>query len=227
MIADRLEAVKGTLPQGVELVAVSKYHPVEEVMEAYRAGQRVFGENIVQELRVKQPLMPEDVEWHFIGHLQTNKIKYIAPFVSLIHSVDSFKLLSEISRQAMRFDRRIDCLLQIHVAEEETKFGFTVDECWQMLDGGSWRGLAGVRLCGMMCMASNTDDTIQVHAEFRRVYDFFTQAKAKFFADAPEFSIRCYGMSHDYSIAIEEGSNMVRIGTAIFGERPTKTNNTL
>ena len=222
LIADKLQAVKATLPQGVELVAVSKYHPVEDIKEAYRAGQRVFGENIVQELRVKQPVMPDDVEWHFIGHLQTNKIKYIAPFVSLIHSVDSFKLLSEISRQAIKFGRRIDCLLQIHVAEEETKFGFTVEECRQMLDEGSWRGLAGVRLRGVMCMASNIDDTSQVHAEFRRVFDFFTQAKVEFFVDAPEFSIRCYGMSHDYSIAIEEGSNMVRIGTAIFGERPTK-----
>ncbi|MBQ7742292.1 MAG: YggS family pyridoxal phosphate-dependent enzyme [Bacteroidaceae bacterium] len=219
MIADRLQTVKTTLPQGVELVAVSKYHPVEDVMEAYHAGQRVFGENIVQELRGKQPLMPADVEWHFIGHLQTNKVKYIAPYVSLIHSVDSLKLLGEISRQAIKCGRKIDCLLQIHVAEEETKFGFTIDECRQMLCEGAWRDLDGVRLRGVMCMASNTDDTKQVHAEFRRVYDFFTEAKAEYFADAPEFFIRCYGMSHDYNIAIEEGSNMVRIGTAIFGER--------
>ena len=219
MIADKLQAVKATLPQGVELVAVSKYHSVEEVMAAYSAGQRVFGENIVQELRGKQPLMPEDVEWHFIGHLQTNKVKYIAPFVSLIHSIDSLKLMSEVSRQAIKFGRKIDCLLQIHVAEEETKFGFTIDECRQMLREGSWRDLTGVRLRGVMCMASNTNDTKQVHAEFRSVYDFFAEAKENFFADAPEFSIRCYGMSHDYPIAIEEGSNMVRIGTAIFGER--------
>lgn len=219
MIADKLEAVKATLPQGVELVAVSKYHPVEDVMEAYGAGQRVFGENIVQELRGKQPQMPEDVQWHMIGHLQTNKVKYIAPFVSLIHSVDSFKLLSEISRQGIKHGRVIDCLLQIHVAKEETKFGFTADECRQMLQEGAWRDLAGVRLCGMMCMASYTDDTEQVRAEFRSVYDLFMETKKTYFADKPEFSVRCYGMSHDYTVAIEEGSNMVRIGTAIFGIR--------
>lgn len=218
-IADKLDSIKATLSQGVELVAVSKYHPVEDILEAYRIGQRIFGENIVQELREKQPQMPKDVQWHFIGHLQTNKIKYIAPFVSLIHSVDSVKLLNEINRQAMKCGRVIDCLLQIHVAKEETKFGFSIDECRQMLQEGAWRNLSGLRLCGVMCMASYTDDAAQVRAEFKSVYDFFVESKALYFAEAPEFSIRCYGMSHDYTIAIEEGSNMVRIGTAIFGPR--------
>lgn len=218
-IAHRLAAVRSTLPQGVELVAVSKYHPVEDLMEAYNAGQRIFGENIVQELRQKQPLMPADVEWHFLGHLQTNKVKYIAPYVRLIHSIDSFKLLSEVSRQATKYGRIIDCLLQIHVAQEETKFGFTFDECREMLGAGEWHSLSGVRLCGVMCMASNTDDIDRVRQDFRQVSQFFTEIKAAYFSGADYFSIRSFGMSHDYPIAIDEGSNMVRIGTDIFGPR--------
>ncbi|MBR3372608.1 MAG: YggS family pyridoxal phosphate-dependent enzyme [Bacteroidaceae bacterium] len=219
-IADRLAAVTSALPQGVELVAVSKYHPVEELMQAYDAGQRIFGENIVQELRLKQPLMPQDVQWHFLGHLQTNKVKYIAPFVSLIHSIDSLHLLAEVNRQALRCGRVIDCLLQLHVAQEETKFGFTFSECRQMLSEGEWRTMEGVRLCGVMCMASNTPDESRIRQDFRSVSDFFSQIKADYFASAPHFSIRSYGMSHDYPLAIAEGSNMVRIGTDIFGPRP-------
>lgn len=219
-VTERLTAVRDTLPQGVELVAVSKYHPVDELMEAYRAGQRIFGENIVQELRLKQPQMPDDVQWHFLGHLQTNKVKYIAPFVSLIHSIDSLHLLSEVNRQALRCGRVIDCLLQLHVAQEETKFGFTFSECLQMLSEGEWRSMEGVRLCGVMCMASNTDDESRIRQDFRSVNDFFAQLKTDYFADAPHFSIRSYGMSHDYPLAIAEGSNMVRIGTGIFGPRP-------
>jgi pyridoxal phosphate enzyme (YggS family) len=219
-IADRLSAVTSALPQGVELVAVSKYHPVEELMQAYDAGQRIFGENIVQELRLKQPLMPQDVQWHFLGHLQTNKVKYIAPFVSLIHSIDSLHLLAEVNRQALRCGRVIDCLLQLHVAQEETKFGFTFSECRQMLSEGEWRTMEGVRLCGVMCMASNTPDESRIRQDFRSVSDFFSQIKADYFASAPHFSIRSYGMSHDYPLAIAEGSNMVRIGTDIFGPRP-------
>ena len=219
-IADRLAAVTSALPQGVELVAVSKYHPVEELMQAYDAGQRIFGENIVQELRLKQPLMPQDVQWHFLGHLQTNKVKYIAPFVSLIHSIDSLHLLAEVNRQALRCGRVIDCLLQLHVAQEETKFGFTFSECRQMLSEGEWRTMEGVRLCGVMCMASNTPDESRIRQDFRSVSDFFSQIKADYFASSPHFSIRSYGMSHDYPLAIAEGSNMVRIGTDIFGPRP-------
>ena len=219
-IADRLAAVTSALPQGVELVAVSKYHPVEELMQAYDAGQRIFGENIVQELRLKQPLMPQDVQWHFLGHLQTNKVKYIAPFVRLIHSIDSLHLLAEVNRQALRCGRVIDCLLQLHVAQEETKFGFTFSECRQMLSEGEWRTMEGVRLCGVMCMASNTPDESRIRQDFRSVSDFFSQIKADYFASAPHFAIRSYGMSHDYPLAIAEGSNMVRIGTDIFGPRP-------
>ncbi len=219
-IADRLAAVTSALPQGVELVAVSKYHPVEEIMQAYDAGQRIFGENIAQELRLKKPLMPQDVQWHFLGHLQTNKVKYIAPFVSLIHSIDSLHLLAEVNRQALRCGRVIDCLIQLHVAQEETKFGFTFSECRQMLSEGEWRTMEGVRLCGVMCMASNTPDESRIRQDFRSVSDFFSQIKADYFASAPHFAIRSYGMSHDYPLAIAEGSNMVRIGTDIFGPRP-------
>lgn len=200
-------------------MAVSKYHPNEDLMEAYNEGQRVFGENIVQELRLKAETMPKDIKWHFIGHLQTNKVKYIAPFVSLVHGVDTLKLLAEINKQALKNDRVIDCLLQIHVAQEETKFGFTFDECREMLKQGEWRQMSGVRICGMMCMATNTDDEERIRKDFSSVNEFFKEIKAEYFADTPDFCIRSYGMSDDYPIAIEEGSNMVRVGTMIFGPR--------
>ena len=218
-IANNLSDVLSTLPEGVELVAVSKYHPVEELQEAYDAGQRVFGESIVQELRLKQTQMPDDVQWHFIGHLQTNKVKYIVPYVSLVHAVDSYKLLCEINRQALRCNRVIDCLLQLHVALEKTKFGFTVEECRSMLAAGEWCKLSGVRLCGVMCMASNTDDEERVRQDFRSANTFFHEIKSDYFADNSSFCIRSYGMSHDYLIAVAEGSNLVRIGTTIFGSR--------
>lgn len=218
-IGQNLLSVKATLPEEVSLVAVSKYHPNEDLMEAYDEGQRVFGESIVQELRQKQQTMPADIEWHFIGHLQTNKVKYIAPFVSLIHAVDSVKLLNEISKQALKNNRAIDCLLQIHVAQEETKFGFTFDECRQMLAAGKLEEAAGVRICGLMCMASNTDDEERIRDDFRAVNSFFNEVKATYFADKDYFCIRSFGMSDDYPIAIEEGSNMVRVGTRIFGPR--------
>lgn len=218
-ISDNLMSIKDGISEDVTLVAVSKYHPVAELMEVYDAGQRDFGENIVQELRQKQEVMPADVRWHFIGHLQTNKVKYIAPYVYLIHSIDTLRLLQEVNKQALKNNRVIDCLLQIHVAEEETKFGFTINECRQMLEAGEWRQCQGVRLCGLMCMASNTPDEKRVHSDFHRVYDFFHEVKAAYFADKPEFAIRSYGMSHDWHIALEEGSNMIRVGTAIFGPR--------
>lgn len=218
-IGENLLSVKATLPEAVTLVAVSKYHPNEDLMEAYDVGQRVFGESIVQELRLKQETMPADIEWHFIGHLQTNKVKYIAPFVSLIHAVDSVKLMSEINKQALKNNRTIDCLLQIHVAMEETKFGFTFDECRQMLAAGEWKSAAGVRLRGLMCMASNTDDEERIRQDFSSVNQFFDEIKATYFADDDAFNIRSFGMSDDYPIAVAEGSNMVRVGTRIFGPR--------
>ena len=207
------------LPEGVRLVAVSKFHPAEALMEAYEAGARLFGESRVQELVTKREALPADIEWHFIGHLQLNKVKYIAPFVSLIHAVDSEKLLREIDKQGRRFGRIIPCLLQLHVAREEAKFGFSVEECHTLLAQGSWRELKNVRLCGVMCMASNTDDRERVRQDFRTAYDFYRRAKREFFADSPEFAIRSWGMSGDYELAVEEGSNMVRVGSYIFGER--------
>ncbi len=216
----RLDAIRATLPEsGVSLVAVSKFHPAETIAEAYAAGQRIFGESRAQEVREKHALLPADIEWHFIGHLQPNKVKYIAPFVSLIHAVDSLKLLREIDRQAARCGRVIPCLLQLHVAQEETKFGFTPEEMRSLLDGGEWRTLEHVRLCGLMCMASNVDDEAQIRTEFRRANALFAEIKSRHFADDPRFSIRSWGMSDDYPIAIAEGSTMVRIGSKIFGER--------
>jgi len=218
-IGQNLISVKSTLPEGVTLVAVSKYHPNEDLMDAYNVGQRVFGENLVQELRTKAETMPKDIQWHFIGHLQTNKVKYIAPFVSLIHGIDTLKLLAEVNKQALKNNRVVDCLLQIHVAQEETKFGFTLDECREMLQEGAWREMKGVRICGIMCMATNTDDEERIRKDFNTALDFFNEVNVAYFAEKPEFCIRSYGMSDDYPIAIEEGSNMVRVGTKIFGPR--------
>lgn len=218
-VTDNLRAVLSTLPAGVELVAVSKYHPAEAIQEAYDAGQRIFGESHAQELEDKHDRLPADIQWHFIGHLQTNKVKYIAPYVSLIHSIDSLRLLREVDRQARRVGRRIDCLLQLHIATEETKFGLTVDECTALLESGEWRGMAGVRFCGLMGMASLTDNADQVRSEFRRLSDTFHALQALYFADRPEFRHLSMGMSDDYPLAIREGSNMVRVGSRIFGQR--------
>lgn len=222
MIAENLLKVKNELPQDVQLVAVSKYHPESEVMEAYGVGQRIFGENIVQELRLKQQDLPRDIEWHFIGHLQKNKVKYIAPYVALIHSVDTLELLEEINRQALKNGRVIPCLLQIHIAREETKFGLTKDECRALLSSGTWRDMAGIRLRGLMCMASNVDNEQQVAGEFDEVNTLWHEIKNRYFADDEAFNLRSWGMSHDYQIAVRHGSNMVRVGTYIFGPRPVK-----
>jgi len=220
MIAEKLREVKATLPEGVRLVAVSKYHPVEALQEAYRAGQRVFGESHVQELVAKEAVLPRDIEWHFIGHLQTNKVKYLAPFVSLIHAVDSLKLLREIDRQAERCGRpAIRCLLQLHVAREETKFGFTPDELRQMLDDGAWRELRHVTLAGLMCMATNTDDEQLIASEFALAKGMFDELKATYFPADSEFCELSMGMSGDYPLAVQHGSTLVRIGSMIFGER--------
>ena len=218
-IQENIHQVLSTLPEGVRLVAVSKFHPVEALQEAYNAGQRIFGESKVQELTAKYEQLPADIEWHFIGHLQTNKVKYIAPFVSLIHGVDTYKLLCEINRQGQRVGRIIPCLLQLHVAQEETKFGFTPEECLQMLSEGEWRTLPYVSIRGLMGMASNTDDVEQVSREFATLSSVFTHVKTQFFADRKEFSELSMGMSDDYPLAIEQGSTLVRVGSRIFGER--------
>ena len=201
------------------LVAVSKYHPVEALQEAYDAGQRLFGESHVKELDEKQKVMPEDVEWHFIGHLQTNKVKYLAPYVALIHSVDSIRLLREIDKQAERVGRVVDVLLQVHVAQEETKFGFLADELIALLEEGEWREMRHVRICGLMGMATNTDDRSQIRREFQTLKQLFDTAKSRFFADDDSFRELSMGMSDDYQIAVEEGSTLVRVGSKIFGSR--------
>lgn len=214
-----LKEVKATIKPGVELVAVSKFHPAEVIQEAYDEGQRIFGESRAQELREKQATLPADIEWHFIGHLQPNKVKYIAPYISLIHAVDSLKLLNEINKQAAKHNRVINCLLELRVAQEATKYGMTPDECLALLESGEWRELKNVQIAGMMCMASNTDNKSQIRQEFQRARACFDEAKARFFANDPAFCQRSWGMSEDYDIAMEEGATLVRIGTAIFGER--------
>ena len=218
-IQHQIHALHKALPADAQLVAVSKFHPVEALREAYDAGQRIFGESRVQELVEKQQVMPQDIEWHFIGHLQQNKVKYIAPFVALIHGVDSEKLLIEIDKQGRRFDRRVPCLLQLHVAREESKFGFTPNKAREYLTSGVWRNLSHVELRGIMCMASFTDEQPIIRQEFTIAHEFFKWAKHEFFADSPNFNICSWGMSEDYPIALECGSNMVRVGTKIFGER--------
>lgn len=218
-LQERLLHVRDTLPPEVGLVAVSKFHPVAALREAYAVGQRMFGESRVQELVEKQKEMPDDVNWHFIGHLQLNKVKYIAPFVSLIHSVDSDRLLAEINRQGARRGRRIPCLLQLHVACEKSKYGFTPDAAREYLLSQRYREYPHVELCGVMCMASFTDQKAQIADEFARARQFFDWAKATCFADTPHFALRSWGMSGDYPIATQQGSNLVRVGTSIFGER--------
>jgi len=224
MIKDNLNRIKATLPAGVKLVAVSKTHPVEMLKEAYDAGQRIFGENKVQEMTAKSQVLPTDIQWHFIGHVQSNKIKLMAPYVSVIQGVDNYDKLAEIDRQAARFNRHITCLLQLHIATEETKFGFSADECTAMLDEGKWKELKNITIGGVMGMASNTDDEAQVRGEFRRLKQLFDTYKEKYFHDSPEFNTISAGMSGDYELAIEEGSNMVRIGSSIFGARDYSMN---
>lgn len=218
-IAENIKRVRSELPENVRLVAVSKFHPKEAIEEAYSTGQRLFGESKVQEMTAKYESLPKDIEWHFIGHLQTNKIKYIVPYVALIHGVDSYKLLAEINKQAAKADRTVNCLLQLHVAQEETKFGFSFDECREMLAAGTWKELRNVQLCGLMGMASNTDDVEQIKSEFCSLSNFFREVKATWFADDEAFRELSMGMSHDYHEAIAAGSTLVRIGSDIFGER--------
>ena len=207
------------LPQGVRLVAISKYHPNEYIEAAYAEGQRTFGESHEQELRQKVETLPKDIHWHFIGHLQTNKVKYIAPYITMIEAVDSLKLLKEIDKQAAKCERVIDVLLELHIAEEETKYGLEPDALRELLAGGEWRQLNHVRICGLMMMASYVDDENQIRSEFRMARSLFDEVKAQYFADCDYFCERSWGMSHDYLLAVEEGSTMVRIGTTIFGPR--------
>jgi pyridoxal phosphate enzyme (YggS family) len=218
-IGEQITRLRKELPEGVSLLAISKYQPIEALQEAYDAGQRMFGENHIQEMAAKAASLPKDIQWHFTGHVQTNKIKYMAPFVNLIHAVDSFRLLREIDKHAAKHERCIDCLLQIHIAQEETKYGLTVDECRHLLANESWRELQHVRITGLMAMGSNTDDMEQVRSEFKQIKNLFDELKEKYFPDEPSFCQISEGMTDDYPIAIEEGSTIVRIGSMIFGER--------
>ena len=218
-VKGNLREVLSHLPQGVRLVAISKYHPNEYIEAAYAEGHRIFGESHEQELRQKHETLPKDIQWHFIGHLQTNKVKFIAPYVTMIEAVDSLKLLKEIDKQASKNERVIDVLLELHIAEEETKYGLTPEALRELLASGEWRELKHVRICGLMMMASYVDDTEQIRSEFRLAKSLFDEVKTKYFADDDAFCERSWGMSHDYRIAVEEGSTMVRIGTTIFGPR--------
>lgn len=215
-IAERIKGISASLPKGVTLIAVSKYHPAESIEAAYNAGQRDFGESKAQDLVVKQQMLPSDIRWHFIGHLQSNKIKYIAPFIYLIHSIDSLRLLQEVNKHGIKAGRRIPCLLQIHIAQEETKFGFTPDECMEMLEEGKWRELKNIEIRGLMCMGSNTEDKEQIASEFSAVKQLFNRIKECHFNGDESFSILSAGMSDDYPIAIEHGSTHIRIGSGIF-----------
>lgn len=221
IITENLKSIKSQLPDGVKLCAISKYHPSSMIEEAHTAGQRIFGESHVQELMQKTDELSayKDIEWHFIGHLQTNKVKYIAPFISLIHAVDTPKLLKEISKQGLKCNRQIPCLMQLHVAQEETKFGFTPDELMEYLKTGEWKTLTGADIRGIMCMASNTDDEERIHRDFQTAVQFIWRCSQEIPEMASHLSIRSWGMSGDYPIAIQEESNMVRVGTAIFGPR--------
>ena len=218
-ITENLNRYRASLPQGVELCAVSKFHPEASILEAYNMGQRVFGESRVQELVPKSQNLPKDIEWHFIGHLQTNKVKYIAPFISLIHSGDSIKLLKEINSCAKKEGRVIDVLLQLHVAQEETKSGFLPSELYDYMATEEWRELKNIQLRGVMGMATFTDDESLIESEFRQIRKAFDDIKQQYFPEDDKFSYCSMGMSDDYPLAIECGSNIVRVGTGIFGER--------
>jgi PLP dependent protein len=218
-IAQNLQAIKSKLPAHVKLVAVSKFKPAADIMEAYNAGHTVFGENRVQEMVDKQQQLPADIEWHMIGHLQTNKVKYMAGFVHLIHGVDSFKLLQEIDKQAEKAGRVQNCLLQMHIAQEETKFGFSREEVLSMLAGDDFAALQNISVCGLMGMASLTEDSGQVRNEFKSLRLFFDELKAGYFSNQGNFKEMSMGMSGDYKIAIDEGSTIIRVGSSIFGGR--------
>ena len=219
MIKENLTKIQSTIPSDVTLVAVSKTKPVSDLQEVYDAGQRVFGENKVQEMTEKYEILPKDIQWHLIGHLQTNKVKYIAPFVSLINSVDSMKLLNEINKEAKKNNRVIDCLLQFHIAEEETKFGLSIEEAKELLESKEFVEMQNVSIVGIMGMASFTENIETVRHEFRVLESYFQILKSHFFKFNHDFKEISMGMSGDYLLAIEEGSTMVRVGSSIFGTR--------
>lgn len=218
-IAENLNKIKATLPENVKLVAVSKTKPNADIMEAYQSGQRIFGENKVQDLTLKFETLPKDIQWHFIGHLQTNKIKFIAPFISLIHAVDSFKLLKTIDKEAAKNNRVIDCLFQFHIADEESKFGLSFNKAMAILKSADFEELKNVRIVGVMGMATYTDNVEQIGNEFKTLKNIFEQLKNDYFNEDQYFLEISMGMSDDYKIAVEQGSTMVRIGSTIFGAR--------
>lgn len=220
-VCENIQSIQSHLPSTVRLIAVSKFQPIEKLEEAYQCGQRIFGENRVQEMCQKQILLPADIQWHFIGHLQKNKVKYITPFVAMIHSVDNAELLRIIDKEAEKNHRIIPCLLQVHIAQEETKFGFTPEGCLDFLSTGDWKNMSHIRIAGMMGMASFTEDTDKVRQEFTQLKNCFETAKAKFFQEENSFCELSMGMSEDYPIAIDCGSTFIRIGTYIFGHRNT------
>ena len=219
MIKENLEKIRATLPKSVTLVAVSKTKPVSDLQEAYDAGQRIFGENHALEMRDKHEALPQDIQWHFIGHLQTNKIKYIIPFVTLIHSIDTANLLEAVNKEATKHNRVVDCLLQFHIAQEETKFGLNLEEARQLLDSEAFKQMANVRICGVMGMATFTDDEDEIRKEFKHLKGIFDTLKQEYFANQPQFKELSMGMSDDYPIAVEEGATLVRVGSKIFGAR--------
>ena len=221
-IENNLNEIRKNIPAACSLIAVSKTQPVERIQEAYSVGQRVFGENRAQEMQSKFEALPKDIAWHMIGHLQTNKVKYIAEFVTLIHSIDSVKLLEEVDRQAARFKRKIPCLLQVHIAEEETKFGFSPDELTALMSSSFWKEPRSVSIQGLMGMATFTDDQQQLRKEFRSLKTLFDKLKSSGVPAGVTMETLSMGMSGDYHIALEEGSTMIRVGTAIFGERNSR-----
>jgi len=218
-IAQNIQLLKLQIPSSVKLVAVSKTKPVSDILQAYNEGQRIFGENRVGEFLAKKDHLPRDIEWHFIGHLQTNKVKSIISSISLIHSVDSFRLLKTVNDEALKMNRVVSCLLQFHIAAEETKFGFSIEEALKMMNSEEFSTLRSVRICGVMGMATFTEDEILISSEFRSLAGYFRLLKERFFANIPEFCEISMGMSGDFRIAVGEGSTMVRIGSLIFGER--------
>lgn len=218
-ITDKINEILTSIPKNVKLVAVSKTKPIEDIKEAYEGGYRIFGENKPQELKTKFEVLPKDIEWHFIGHLQTNKVKYIAPFVSLIHAVDSIKLLSMINKEAGKNDRIIDCLLQFHIADEDSKFGLSLEEAYHILESDEFKSFKNIRIVGVMGMATHTDNSEQISKEFNNLTHIFVNLKQSFFSDVDSFSEKSMGMSGDYKLAIQQGSSIVRVGSSIFGAR--------
>ncbi len=218
-ISEQILQLKDSLPSGVSLLAVSKFHPVSAIKEAYQSGQRLFAESHALELVEKHEALPKDIEWHFIGHLQTNKVKYVVPIVSLIHSADSIRVLKEINKQSQKVGKVTACLLQVKVAQEDTKYGFSFSDCYQMLKSGDWHEWENIRFKGLMCMSSNVSDKEQIEREFEQARLFFQEIKNDFFKDEEDFKVCSWGMSGDYPLALLHGSNMVRIGSYIFGER--------